>query len=215
MKDQYNKLGNMLRPKCLDGDAQTVVTWMNLKGMEEEDFYGRFSADEEGQLANLFWRDSRSLADCNAFGDVLIVDNTYKTNLYRKPLAVFVGCNNHRATIMFGFSLMSDEKEETYAWVFEHFLIAMKQKCPQAVLTDGDEASHNVLQSLMLEARHMLCSWHIGRNIGQNVKDSDVQQSLRKLIFAPLTTEEWEEAWDYIVVSNGVENNLWVKSLYN
>ncbi|KAK9938900.1 hypothetical protein M0R45_015612 [Rubus argutus] len=215
MKDLYNKLGNRHRPKSLDGDAQSVVTWMNLKGMEEEEFYGRFSADEEGRLANLFWRDSQSLADYNAFGDVLIVDSTYKTNLYGKPLAVFVGCNNHRVTIVFGFALMSDEKEETYSWVFQHFLIAMKQKCPQAVLTDGDEAIRNVLQSLMPEARHRLCSWHIGRNIGQNVKDSDVQKSLAKLIFASLTTEEWEEAWNSIVAMNGLKNNLWVKSLYD
>lgn len=84
------------------------------------------------------WRDAQSLRDYESFGDVLIVDSTYKTNLYGKPLVVFVGANNHRATVVFGFALTVDEKEETYTWVFENFLVSMNQKYPLSVLTDGD-----------------------------------------------------------------------------
>lgn len=215
MKDLYNNLDKRRRAQKLDCDAQSVVTWMNMKGCVEKDFYCKFNSDGEGRLANMFWRDGQSLREYESFGDVLIVDSTYKTNLYGKPLVVFVGANNHRATVVFGFALTADEKEETYTWVFENFLASMNHKCPVAVLTDGDEAVRNVVHNLMPEARHRLCAWHIGRNIGQNVKDAEAQKSLAKLIYASLTIPEWEEAWQCIVARNGLENNLWVASLFN
>ena len=77
-----------------EGDAQSALTWMNMMGLELEQFFCRYSQDEEGRLANLFWRDEQSHMDYEAYGDVLIMDNTYKTNMYGKPLVVFVGCNN-------------------------------------------------------------------------------------------------------------------------
>lgn len=74
----------------------------------------------------MFSRDSWSLLDYNVFGDVLILDSTYKTNMYGKPLVVFFRTNNHQAIVVFGFALISDEKEETYTCAFEHFLVEMK-----------------------------------------------------------------------------------------
>ncbi|KAL6208506.1 hypothetical protein ACLB2K_019455 [Fragaria x ananassa] len=79
----------------------------------------RYSLDEEGRLANLFWKDHQSLLDYKAYSDVLIMDTTYKTNLYRKPLVIFFGCNTHRATVVFGFALIRNEREVTY----EHGLV--------------------------------------------------------------------------------------------
>ncbi|PRQ40065.1 putative MULE transposase domain, FHY3/FAR1 family [Rosa chinensis] len=84
---------------------------MNLKALRDPHFYCIFSVDEEGRLANMFGRDGQSLIDYNAFGDVLIFDSTYKTKIYGRPLAVFVGCNNHRATVLFGCALLVDETE--------------------------------------------------------------------------------------------------------
>ncbi|KAL6185797.1 hypothetical protein ACLB2K_041923 [Fragaria x ananassa] len=96
-----------------DGDAQVAMMWMNMRGIDYELFCYRYSLDEEGKLANLFWRDHQSLLDYKAYSNVLIIDTTYKTNLYRKPLVDFVECNNHRATVVFGFALIRDKKEDT------------------------------------------------------------------------------------------------------
>ena len=64
----------------------------------------------------------------NCFSDVLEFDTTYKTNIYGRPLAIFVGSNNHRATILFGSSLLVDETVETYTWLLKTFLHSMKGK---------------------------------------------------------------------------------------
>ncbi|KAL6200011.1 hypothetical protein ACLB2K_029793 [Fragaria x ananassa] len=135
-----------------DGDAQAAMTWMNIRGLDSELFYCRHSLDEEGRLANLFWRDHQLLLDYKVYSDVLIMDTTYKTN--KKPLVVFVRCNNHRATVVFSFALICDEREDTYEWVFQNFLESMEDLQPRAILTDGDEVVRNVVERLMPAVRH-------------------------------------------------------------
>ena len=70
----------------------------------------------------MFWRDEKSLNDYNSFGDVLVFDNIYETNIYGKPLAVFVGSNTYRGMVLFGCALLVDETKETYNWVLTTFL---------------------------------------------------------------------------------------------
>lgn len=215
LKDLYNSLDSERREITLDGDAQAAISFMNLKASHDPEFYCFFNADQEGRLANIFWRDSQSLIDYNSFGDVLILDSTYKTNLYGKPLAVFVGVNNHRATVLFGCALLVDETEDTYKWVISSFLASMKGKKPISVITDGDVAMWNAVTYLIPEARHRLCAWHIGRNVCQNVKDADIQKDFCHLIYAGLTVDEWDTAWHYMVAMSGLENNTWVTGMYN
>lgn len=163
---------------------------MNLKASRDPQFYCFFCVDQLGRLANLFWRDSQSLVDYNTCGDVVIMDTTYKTNIYGNPLAVFVGVNNHRATVLFGCALLVDETEDTYRWVVSNFLSSMKEKKPLSVITDGDEAMRNVISGLIPDARQRLCSWHISKNVCSNLHDEDVQKDFFHLIYAGLTVEE-------------------------
>jgi zinc finger SWIM domain-containing protein 3 len=214
IKDLYNKLDAKRRLGLLKGDAHSAICIMNLKASNDPEFYCKFQVDVEGRLANIFWRDGCSLAEYNSFGDVLIFDSTYKTNLYGKPLVVFVGTNHHRATVLFGCALLVDETVDTYTWVLNSFLASMKGKKPISVLTDGDGAMRNAIRDLMPEARHRLCAWHIGRNIGQNIKGEDAQKSLGKFIFASLSEDEFEADWHSVVAMHKLENNLWLTTLY-
>ncbi|XP_062006086.1 protein FAR1-RELATED SEQUENCE 5-like [Rosa rugosa] len=118
---------------------------------------------------------SSSFRDYNLFGDILIFDSRYKTNIYGKPLAVFVGTNNHRATVMFGCALLVDEMEETYDWVLRVLLSSMKDKKPISVISDSDNAIRNAVDNLILGARHRLCAWHIGKNVCSHLNDDDTR----------------------------------------
>ena len=62
------------------------------------------------------------------FGDVLVFDTTYKTNTYKKPLVMLVGCNNRWQTTVFACRLLVDETTETYLWVLETFLCVMNSR---------------------------------------------------------------------------------------
>ncbi|KAK2653058.1 hypothetical protein Ddye_012914 [Dipteronia dyeriana] len=83
------------------------------------------------------------------FGDEMSFDSTYRTNSYNQPLVIFVGLNNHKKTVVFGFGLLVDEKVDTYTWILQTFLEAMHGKCPISVVSDGDRAMSKALMFVM------------------------------------------------------------------
>ena len=60
------------------------------------------------------------------FLDVVIVGSTYKRNRFNPPLVNIVGINNLGFTIFFAFALISDEKIESYEWIFRSLKKAWK-----------------------------------------------------------------------------------------
>lgn len=215
LKHLYNHLESERREIMVDGDCQAAISFMNLKASLDPHFCCFFCVDQHGRLANLFWRDSQSLIDYKRFGDVLIMDTTYKTNIYGKPLAVFVGINNHRATVLFGCALLADETEDTYKWAVSSFLSSMDGKKPISVITDGDEAMWNAVAYLIPDSRQRLCAWHISKNVCSNIHDVAIQKDFFHLIYAGLAVQEWEAAWHYMVAMKGLENNTWLTDMYN
>lgn len=135
-----------------DGNAQSAISYLAKWTLTEEELFNRYSLNEDGRLANLFWRDSESLKDYEWFGDILIFDITYKTNVYGKPLVVFFGRNNHRATILFACAILVDETIGSYTRILKKFPKSMNRKSPISVLTDGDEAIHNVIKVVFPKA---------------------------------------------------------------
>jgi hypothetical protein len=69
------------------------------------------------------------------FGDALTFDTTRKTNLYDKPLGMFVGANHHLHCTLFGFVLLGDETVDTFDWDFNAFKTCMGCEGPRVMLT--------------------------------------------------------------------------------
>ncbi|XP_024195889.1 protein FAR1-RELATED SEQUENCE 5-like [Rosa chinensis] len=143
------------------------------------------------------------------------MDSTYKTNIYGKPLVIFVGVNNHRATVLFDCSLLVDETEETFKWVVSTFISSMDGKKPFSVITDQDDAMRNAIVEFILEARYRLCAWHISKNVIGKIHDVNVQRDFSHLIYSGLSVSEWESHWNYVVSMAGLQDNLWVIGMFN
>ncbi|KAL6215106.1 hypothetical protein ACLB2K_014537 [Fragaria x ananassa] len=118
---------------------------MNALEAKDPHFFCHFTADSEDRMVDMFWRDGHSFVDYQCYGDVLIFNSTYKTNVYNRPLVLFVGTNNHRGSIVFGAALLLDEIVETYTWLLRKFLDSMNGKMTKAVITDGDEAMRTAI----------------------------------------------------------------------
>ncbi|BBN67508.1 FAR1-related sequence 5 [Prunus dulcis] len=198
IKDLYNKLDASRREILLDGDTEAALSYLKAKGAMDPEFFCKFSVDEENRLGNLFWRDSTSLLDYIAYGDVLIFDSTYKTNVYDKPLVLFVGSNNYRSTVMFGCALLQDETFETYKWLLETFMASMKDKKPISILTDGDEAMRKAIDDVFPMSNHRLCSWHVSRNAQNNLKDDELVRNFQACIWEPFALDEFEKKWEVL-----------------
>ena len=139
-KDVYNFCSRVKRQLISKGDATIAIDMMQRRKEKDPSLFYEYQQDKKGRLKNLFWCDSQSRQDYQDFGDVVVFDITYKMNRYGMPFIPFVGLNSHRKTTVFGCAIVSNEKEETYAWVLQTFLKAMCQKKPESVITDGDAA---------------------------------------------------------------------------
>jgi hypothetical protein len=141
-----------------DGDANSARSFLEGIASKEPDFYSAYKTDEDGHLECLFWSDSTSRLDYACFGDVVAFDSTYKTNKYNLPFVVLNGVNHYHQTIVFGSGLLNVETEEAYTWLLQAFHDAMNNKSPVSVVTDGDRAMRNAINTVFPNANHRLCS---------------------------------------------------------
>lgn len=90
----------------------------HLKECRERDpeFFFEYLVDGEDHLKGLFWSDSQSCLDYEAFGDVVVFDSTYRTNRYNLPFVPFVGVNHHQSTVIFGCGIISHETNRWSPW---------------------------------------------------------------------------------------------------
>ncbi|KAL2974685.1 hypothetical protein AAZX31_14G118500 [Glycine max] len=127
-KDIYNQEVRMRKQHT--SDASGALKYLHDLRKKDPMMYVSYSADEGSRLQRLFCCDAESQLLYEVFGDVLAFDATYKKNKYLCPFVVFSSVNHHNQTIVFGAAIVTDETKETYVWLLEQFLEAMKGKTP-------------------------------------------------------------------------------------
>ncbi|KAI3750370.1 hypothetical protein L2E82_21004 [Cichorium intybus] len=189
------------------------------KALLDNDQYFAVDLGDDGCPRNIFWADGRSRDAYNKFGDVVVFDVTYMTNKFKMPFAPFVGVNHHGQSILFGGALLENEKEETFEWLFDHFLRCMFGNYPKAIITDQDKAIGNAVKKLFPDTRHRFCAWHIKKHELEHLRPyvarySDFQESYREWVKSD-TVEEFETRWEVIRGKYELESNCWVSEMYN
>ncbi|KAL4585699.1 hypothetical protein LXL04_010323 [Taraxacum kok-saghyz] len=188
------------------------------KALLDNDQYFIVDLCSDGYPRNIFWADGRSKDAYTKFGDVVVFDVTYMTNKFKFPFATFVGVNHHGQSILFGGALLENEKEETFEWLFEHFLKCMFSKYPNSIITDQDKAISNAIKKVFPNSRHRFCTWHIKKHELEHLRTYvtsyiDFQESYRKWVKSD-TIEEFEATWDVIRGKYKVENTSWLSDMY-
>jgi len=214
-RDLYNFCYRYKLKAIERGDAETVIRHMKERRERDPDFFFKYVLDQEGHLKHLFWSDSQSRLDYEAFGDVLVFDSTYRTNRYSLPFVPFVGLNHHRSTVVFGCGLISHETSESYEWLLQTFLTAMAQKHPISVITDGDLAMQKAIRTILPYSNHRLCTWHIEQNIIRNLHNSKISEEFRKFLYDRCSIEEVERKWDEFLERNKISSkHEWLYQMY-
>lgn len=206
------------RLKLLEGDIQAIHDYFCQVQLGNPNFMYLMDLNDEGQLRNVFWIDSRSRAAYSYFGDVVAIDTTYLSNKYDVPLVVFVGINHHGKSILFGCSLLVDDTVESYTWVFRVWLTCILGRPPQTVITDQGKAIQIAISEVFPRANHRLSLPLVLQSIFQNlgpIKDSEgFQLIFERTIYGSLRVDEFENSWAAMIQRFGIDDLVWLQNLY-
>ena len=65
--------------------------------------------------------------------------------------------------------MLSSEKEDVVKWALQTF-INYFQSCPKIICTDSCPTLGKVIQDLMPETKHLLCAWHVEKNLLKKIR---------------------------------------------
>ncbi|XP_057797111.1 protein FAR1-RELATED SEQUENCE 5-like [Salvia miltiorrhiza] len=219
-KDVYNELHreSTKLANVANADANKLMEYLTEKGLSDPSFYWKVKVSEDGRLQNLFFRDSRCLVDYQHFGDVISVDATYKTNKYDLICVPIVGINHHRTNVMFAVAFLSNEKTESYEWLFSTFLESMYHKEPVIIFSDQDQALMNGVDVTFRDAKHRLCQWHINKNAAKQFGRLNHDDSFKTLWYRCMNgcenEEEFESCWSSMMEEFKLFESRWFNSMY-
>ena len=135
-EDYKNYLRSKRTRACMVGDTGGVLEYFERMQIADPNFFYTIQLDSDDLITNIFWTDAKMRADYGHFGDVVCFDTTYRKNNEGRPIALFVGVNHHKQSILFGAALLYDETALSFEWLFETFTRAMHEKKPTTILTD-------------------------------------------------------------------------------
>ena len=72
-----------------------------------------------GSLTHLFWMTPEQQILWLRYHDVIMHDNTCKTNRYNCPLSLFVTQDNNLKTQIVAQAIVDDESQFSYVWFFQ------------------------------------------------------------------------------------------------
>ncbi|XP_010246754.1 PREDICTED: protein FAR1-RELATED SEQUENCE 5-like isoform X2 [Nelumbo nucifera] len=193
-------------------DVDSALLYFESKTLKDPGYFYSHTIDEHGRLQNLLWTDSKACFDYHCFGDVLIFDSTYRSNVYRKPLIIFFGINNHHQTVIFAAALLEDETKDSYMWMLNTFLRAMNGRKPISVVTDCDKALRKAIKNHFPDAQHRLCSFHISENVVSHC--ANIIGDFNNCMNMEGTPEQFEEAWNKMINARNLGDQQWLSDLY-
>ncbi|KAG8369966.1 hypothetical protein BUALT_Bualt14G0068100 [Buddleja alternifolia] len=201
------------------GDTGGVLEYLQKMQVEDPNFVYAIQVDADSLITNIFWADAKMKSDYFYFGDVVCFDTTYRKNKEGRPIALFVGVNNHKQTIVFGAALLYDETAKTFSWLFDTFVTTMLGKKQQTILTDQDAAMAKALACQWPDTYHRLCVWHIFQNAAIHLSGifaeyKDFAKNFSSCIYDHEDEGEFIDAWNKMIKNYGLQNNDWLERMF-
>lgn len=193
----------MLKSGCLGRkhDAEVFVTYLKEKGVQSND-YVNFELNPDGTLTRVFWMTQIQTQLYVLYNDIILQDNTYKTNRYQFPLCFIAGVDGNYKSRLFAQSLTQDETSGAFIYIFENLLRASTGVYPVSILTDGDKGAGVGIAKVLPNTAHYRCSWHLSQDINRWLTKNGVNGlvikefmqefwAVRNIAGAELFEDEW------------------------
>ncbi len=142
LRDIYNIIATDKRKKL---DGRTPIQYL-MEHLLTTNCFSRPMYETSGHLKHLFFAFPESIKMTKRFSGVIIADSTYKTNKFKLPLL------------------------HSYKWALESFQLCFSLDQVPVFVTDNESALINAIYTTYPNAEHLLCIWHINKNITKNCK---------------------------------------------
>uniref|UniRef100_A0A453NFV1 MULE transposase domain-containing protein n=1 Tax=Aegilops tauschii subsp. strangulata TaxID=200361 RepID=A0A453NFV1_AEGTS len=209
-KRSLKTLCGKLNKEQSENDATKTIQVFNAMQAEDPEFKYSVQLDLEGRVKTLMWTIGRSIEQFKCFGDAVTFDTTYETNLYDMPFGLLVGVNNHFQSIFFGGVLMSDEKIDTFRWIFTEFFHIIGAPLPRTILTDQARAMEVAIKDVMPHTVHRQCKWHVLKKAKESLgslmaKGAEFKQEFNKMVHHIVCEKEFEDGWACMLDKHGLQ----------
>ncbi|CAL0309050.1 unnamed protein product [Lupinus luteus] len=192
-----------------------LLEYFQSRQAEDTGFFYAVEVDN-GNCMNIFWADGRSRYSCSQFGDVLVVDTSYRKSVYLAPFATFVGVNHHKQPVLLGCALIADESEESFTWLFQTWLRAASGRQPLSVIADQDIAIQRAIAKVFPGTPHRFSLWQIKAKEQENKSlfGDEFTTDYEKCVYQSQTVEEFDTRWNALLKKFGLNDNAWLKEMY-
>ncbi|XP_074318213.1 protein FAR-RED IMPAIRED RESPONSE 1-like [Silene latifolia] len=160
---------------------------------------------ETEELTHVFMAHREAVKMFRSYYYVVIIDSTYKTNLYGLPLVEMVGVIPVGKTFVIAYALVTHESEDGYRLVLQQLKALLNDAVqPNVIVTDYEQGLLNAIPIVFPDSSHLLCLWHIYANMetralhitaGQDSWAKFISCNLFKAIVEAETRDEFDVAW--------------------
>ena len=150
-------------------DASRLLTTLLERKSYDHQWAVEFELDNESRLTRLFWMSPEQIVLWLEYYDVILNDNTAKTNRYQMPLSLFLAVDNNTRSRLVAQALVSDETTESYKWILNCTKKATKIE-PLVFITDADPAADAAVRQTYENTYSVHCIFHISENLPKNLK---------------------------------------------
>lgn len=203
-------------PQLVDGPS--LMNYFRHLHMEDPSFFYTVQVNAENCLTNFFWSDGRSKLDYDYFGDVLILDKTFRIEACNMTYATFLGINHHRQYVLFGGAFLLDDSKDSFIWLLRTFLDAMGRRQPKTIFTDGYQAMADAIEVVLPKTHHHHGIWYILQNAKMHLSNCYGQTGFdiifNECILDCESEEEFESRWESLLAQYDLHENPWLKTLY-
>lgn len=158
----YNAQGKIRR--SIVGDRTPIqVLYSHLRDSGYT-YYER--VNEQNKLEELFFVHPTSYALWCTFPQIMLMDSTYNTTMFKLPLLEIVGVTSTNKTFLMAYSFLNSEKGFNFQWVLQRVKLVIDERYyPCVIVIDRDLALVGACRTEFPNAHKLLFRWHIEQNL--------------------------------------------------
>ena len=171
-QDVYNAIYKLRQSNNNESSDSTLLLDVLFEKISQDPRWKVFIryAGNERRLSGIFWMSPSQQELYQRFSDVILNDNTCKTNKYNMYLSVFLVRDNYGRFRNIANALVEDELASTYTWILQCLAKATNNTIPKSIWTDSKPGLINAISHVFPTTAYFYCLFHIWQNIVKHLK---------------------------------------------